>query len=123
MSDLATVTDATSCPWAGRFHGLKMMDLPTTFLRWVQRECPWQIERVPGMADYIASRCNDDVRCVRSTTREARPEPRGKTPRQIGIKRERVPAPAPVTRRAPTPQEAEDLFALGRRLRGELGKP
>lgn len=87
MSEPTIWTDASPCPWAGKFFGRKMMEIPSTFLRWVKRECPWQVEKFPGLAEYLAGRLNDDVVCVRSTTREAGPEPRGKTPKELGIKR------------------------------------
>ena len=106
-------TDGTLCPWKGRDH-LKLMEIPTTFLRWAVRERPDMVDRHPGLREYILTRTGAEG-CVRSATRDARRDdpPRGKTPRDLGVKPPRN-QEAPPARAAAPPS---DLFALAAAMR------
>lgn len=107
-------TDGTFCPWKGKEHR-KLMEVPTTFLRWAMRERPEMVDKYPGLREYIETRTSAEG-CVRSTTREARADfpSRGKTPKQLGIRGAR-PATPPPARQAGPPA---DLFALAAAMRG-----
>lgn len=106
-------TDGSLSPWGKNDHR-KLMDIPTTYFRWVMRERPDMVEKYPGLADYIQTRIGAEG-CVRSQTREARMEgpPRGKTPKELGLKsaRKTVPPPARVV------AAGGDLFALAAAMR------
>jgi hypothetical protein len=106
-------SDGTFCPWKGREH-VKLMDIPTTFFRWALRERPEMVDRHPGLREYILTRTGAEG-CVRSETRDARREgpPRGKTPRELGVKPARKPEAPPARPAAP----AGDLFALAAAMR------
>lgn len=100
-------TDGSLCPWKGRRH-LKMMEVPATFLRWALRERPAMVDGYPGMRAYVESRVGA-TGIARSATRDAREHgERGKTPRELGLKRG---APAP--RKTERPAEASAARAGG----------
>lgn len=109
-----TYTDGSYCPWKGRAH-LKLMDVPTSFLRWAISKRPEMVDKFPGLREYIATRTGGPA-CVASSTRVADPDRRGgngpaETRRRKVMPTTTAPA-APVRQAAPG-----DLFSLAASMR------
>ena len=102
--------DGSFCPWPSRAHK-KLMEIPTTFLRWAVAERPEMVDKYPGLRDYIATRIGA-TGCVRSTTREARPAPWVKPPKKDRENPVSTPVKSPQKSAPPS-----DLFALAEAMR------